>query len=157
VTVLLDTNALFLPVRTGFPLLPEIDRLLPGARVLVPASTVRELDRLVAREIPGAVPARELADRFVVTRTLAEGDDAVVEVAIREAATVVTADRELQARLRARGVGVLVPRDRHRLELRLGHLRPRSGTSGAQHVPGTVKKRARLEPANRRRTTPNAR
>jgi rRNA-processing protein FCF1 len=122
--VLLDTNALFLPVRTGFPLEAEIDRLVPGARVLVASSTLRELDRLVTRATPDAGAARTLADRFGSTPAVREGDAAVLEVARRESALVVTADRELQTRLRAGGITVLAPRDRHRLEMRLG--RPRS-------------------------------
>ncbi len=97
--MLLDTNALFLPIRSGFPLEAEIDRLFPGARVLVADSGVRELDRLVDRSTPGAAAARSLAERFVRTVAASEGDEAVVEVAVREGAIVVTADRELQTRL----------------------------------------------------------
>ncbi|MGI0130698.1 MAG: hypothetical protein ACREDE_00540 [Thermoplasmata archaeon] len=116
--MLLDTNALFLPIRTGFPLELEIARTVPGARVVVAASGLRELDRLVDRATPGASGARALASRFAVAPTRAEGDDAVLAVALRERAIVVTADRALQLRLRARGISVLAPRDRHRLELR---------------------------------------
>jgi rRNA-processing protein FCF1 len=115
--VLLDTNALFLPIRTGFPLESEVARLIPGGRVLVAASGVRELDRLVERATPGASGARALAEKFVWTPADLEGDDGVMEVALRERATVVTADRALQERLRSSGLAVLIPRDRHRLEL----------------------------------------
>ena len=118
----MDANALFLPVRAGFPLASEVERLLPGARLLVATSTLRELDRLVARATPGAVTARALAGRFSTTTQEGEGDDAVLRAAEREGATVLTADRELQGRLRARGLAVLVPRDRHRLELRPGRV-----------------------------------
>jgi uncharacterized protein len=116
--VLLDTNALFLPIRTGFPLEAEVARLLPGARLVVASSGIRELDRLTERRTPGASGARAFAEKFSQTPSRAEGDDAVLEVALRENAAVVTADRQLQQRLRRRGVRVLAPRDRHRLELR---------------------------------------
>ena len=119
--MLLDTNALFLPVRVGFPLEAEVDRLVPGARIAVATSAVRELDRLIARRTAGAVVARALADRFARAETPARGDTAIVELASRRGWAVVTADRALQARLSARGVTVLAPRDRHRLELRPGH------------------------------------
>ena len=119
-TVLLDTNALFLPVRVGFPLESEVDRLVPGTRMAVAASTVRELDRLIGRRTAGAIAARALADRFRRAETALEGDEAIVELAVRRAWLVVTADRELQRRLAERGIAVLVPRDRHRLELRPG-------------------------------------
>jgi uncharacterized protein len=119
-TVVLDTNALFLPVRVGFPMEREVRRLVPGARIVVPESVRRELDRLAARATPGARAARELADRFSSCPTAAEGDDGILEVATREGALVVTADRELQLRLRQRGIAVLVPRDHHKLEPRAG-------------------------------------
>jgi rRNA-processing protein FCF1 len=96
-----------------------VGRLVPGARLVVPASAVRELDRLVERRSPGAVTARALADRYAIVATRSEGDDAVAEVARRKRAWVVTADRALQSRLTSLGVGVLAPRDRHRLEARL--------------------------------------
>ncbi|MGA8302308.1 MAG: hypothetical protein WA691_07690 [Thermoplasmata archaeon] len=117
---MLDTNALFLPIRSGFPLEAEVARFVPGARILIAESGIRELDRLVDRATPAAAGARALADRFARTPTRAEGDEAVVEVALRERAIVVTSDRGLQERLRRCGISILVPRDRHRLELRPG-------------------------------------
>jgi rRNA-processing protein FCF1 len=116
-----------LPVRSGFPLEAEVERLVPGARLLVADSTLREFDRLVARATPGAVVARDLARRLVRVAAKGEGDEAVIEVAVRKGATVVTADRALGARLRRRGVGVLAPRDRHRLELHPGLRDPGGG------------------------------
>ncbi len=86
----------------------------------VATSTLRELDRLATRRTPAARGAREFADRFPTTTASLEGDAAILDVAQRLRATVVTADRELARRLRAQGLGVLVPRDRHRLELRPG-------------------------------------
>ncbi len=126
--VLLDTNALFLPLRSGFPLEAEVDRILPGARLLVADATFRELDRLVERATPSAVGARAFAKRFVRVVAKGEGDDAVVEVATRKRAVVLTADRALQTRLRRRGISVLAPRDRHRLELQPG-LPPPAGSA----------------------------
>jgi rRNA-processing protein FCF1 len=107
--------------------------------VLVLASGIEELDRLVARSTRHAVAARALAERFARLSGSGHGDDAVVAAAVRRRAVVVTADRALQARLRARGIAVLAPRDRHRLELRPGDrpLRPNRTRSGA------VRRRAR--------------
>jgi len=139
-TVLLDTNILFLPVRGGFPLVREIDRLVPGARVIVAESTLREHDRLRDRSTPDSAVARSLADRFDRVPAVREGDSAVLEVALREGAVVVTADRALEARLRSAGISVLVPRDRHRLEL----LRARSVTPSR---PGPHRRVARAHDA----------
>jgi len=115
-----DANALMLPVRNQFPLEAEVDRLLPGSRLAVPSSVLDEIRELVHREVRGARSAAELARKFPVLPNSGKGDAAIVDSAVRERATVVTADRELANRLRARGLSVLIPRDRHRLELRRG-------------------------------------
>ena len=114
--MLLDTNILFLPVRTGFPLESEVERHRPGAVLGVPTSVLRELDRLIERATPGAVAACALARHFRAVPASGGGDGAVVKAAVRTGAWVVTADRALRIRLNAAGVGVLAPRDRHRLE-----------------------------------------
>jgi len=138
--VLLDTNALLLPVRTGFPLVAEVDRIRPGARISVPTSVLEELDRLVARGVRGARAAAALARGFDIVQVGARGDRAVLLAAMERHGWVVTADRILARRLREFGVTVLVPRDRHRLELKPG--RPRSAVSA---LPAP-----RSEPARRR-------
>ena len=116
--MLLDTNALLLPIRSRFPLEAEIDRLRPGAVIEVPSSVVVELDHLVARGVPGARAAAALARRFRVLGVVGRGDLAILRAAEGPRTCVVTADRALAERLRAQGVDVLAPRDRHRLELR---------------------------------------
>ncbi|HTW77130.1 MAG TPA: twitching motility protein PilT [Thermoplasmata archaeon] len=118
--MVLDTNALFLPVRRGFPLEAEIHRVVPGARLIVPSSARDELDRLATSGTRGAIAAREIAARYAVEPTDRPGDDGVLDVAGRLGAIVVTADRALQRRLVAAGIPILVPRDRHRLEPRAG-------------------------------------
>jgi rRNA-processing protein FCF1 len=130
--VLLDTNALLLPVGRGFPLDREIDRHFPGARVELPRSALAELDRLVARDVPRASAARALARRYPIAASRGAGDDAILATAARRRAVVVTADRELAARLVERGITVLVPRDRHRLEALPGRptVRPRRRSEG---------------------------
>ena len=115
--VVLDTNALFLPVRNRFPLEAEIARWVPSGRLTVPSSVLGELDRLAEEGEPRASAARQLAQRFTVEATHARGDDGVLDVAVRLRATLVTADVHLQSRARAQGLSVLAPRDRHRLEL----------------------------------------
>lgn len=123
--VVLDTNLLLLVARNGFPFEAEAGRLVPGARIVVPSSTLRELDTLVSRRTAGSVVARELAGRYEVAPTSRSGDDGVVDVATRTRGVVATADGELQRRLTGRGFGVLAPRDRARLELRPAAVRQR--------------------------------
>jgi rRNA-processing protein FCF1 len=115
--VLLDTNALFLPVRTRFPLEAEVDRLCPGAFIAVPESVLGELDRLILRDTPGAAAARALGAKYRRLSSAGTGDDAVVRAAVQYRAWVVTSDRALRERLSREGVTVLSPRDRHRLQI----------------------------------------
>jgi len=91
---------------------------------------LRELDRLVERGTPAAAAARSLADRFARVASSGEADEALVALATRRGWPVVTADRELQHRLVDRGVPVLVPRDRRRLELHGGRPRRRPRGNG---------------------------
>lgn len=118
--VLLDTNALFLPFRTGLALVDEIERLLPGAELLVPTSVLAEVDRLVGRGVPHAPAVADLAAGFGSVPSQGRGDAAVLATALALGAWVLTADRLLAERLRRHGVGVLVPRDRARLHLLRG-------------------------------------
>lgn len=129
--VVLDANALLLPARTRFPLESEVERLRPGATLVVPSSVIGELDNLVARGVAGARLAAALGRRLPRLPADARGDDAVLEVAVRYRAWVVTADRELAERLRRNGVNVLVPRDRQRLELH----RARTASASAARSP----------------------
>lgn len=129
-SVFLDANALLLPIRSRFPLEAEIDRLCPGGVVTVPSSVVGELDRLAARGVSGARGALALARRFPSVVVAGRGDRAILEAAVLHRSCVVTADRELAERLGTRGIDVLVPRDRHRLELRRGR-RPAPATRRA--------------------------
>jgi len=138
--VLLDTNALLLPVRTRFPLEAEVNRIRPGAQIAVPTSVLEELDRLVVRGVRGARAAAAFARNFGIVPVSARGDRAVVLAAIERHGWVVTADRALAERLRDSGVTVLVPRDRHRLELKPGRSH---GAVSTLRVP-------RAEPARRR-------
>lgn len=117
--VLLDTNALLLPFRERFPLLPEVERLAGDRVVGVPESVLRELERL-GGSAAFAVPALELAQRFPSVPTEGSGDDAIFDCARRCGAWVVTADRALAERLLAAGVTVLSPRGKQRLALRPG-------------------------------------
>lgn len=115
--VLLDTNAFFLPLRSGVDLGREITRLLPGAEVRVPSSVIRELDRLVRRRTKDARIARALAERFPVLETDLDGDPALETLAQELEAWIVTGDQALRDRLDGQGLKVIFPRERQRLEL----------------------------------------
>jgi rRNA-processing protein FCF1 len=113
--VLLDTNSLFLPFRSGLRLEEEIRRwVVPGA-ILIPSFVYAELANLEARATPDAVAANALARRFPAIPCPGRGDAALVRLARELSATVVTSDRKLRERLNRVGITVLAPRDRAQL------------------------------------------
>ncbi len=115
--VLLDTNALLMPFKLGMDLEGEIERALGRCRIAVPEAVMVEL-RSMPITMREARAALQLAGRFETLPTAGTGDDAILELARREGAVVVTGDRDLIERLRGAGLRVLRPRQRALLELR---------------------------------------
>ncbi|HLY76792.1 MAG TPA: twitching motility protein PilT [Thermoplasmata archaeon] len=114
--VLVDANALLLPFTSHFRLEEEIYAQVDGARILIPASVLGELERVAHRGNVQARAAREFARRFDIVPTEALGDDALVELGRRLTAWVLTGDRALRTRLLEAGVRVLFPRGKSHLD-----------------------------------------
>jgi len=125
--VLLDTNALMMPVECDVRVFEELDRVLDDPVPVVPAACVAELEKLSEGQGEEAVAAsvgRDLADRCEQAAHV-EGyaDDAVVEIATRDADAgttvdcVATNDADLRDRLLARDVPVIGLRGRNELAL----------------------------------------
>jgi hypothetical protein len=111
-SVVLDTNALMMPVECDVRVFEELDRLLGTADPVVPAPAVAELRKLSAGAGEAGTAASvglDLADRCSVRETDAEyADDAVLELAQADGVThVVTNDRPLQERLHGSDVSVI--------------------------------------------------
>ncbi len=111
-TVVLDTNALMMPVECDLRLFEELERVLGDVEAVVPRAVVDELGSLAAgsgAEATAASVGLDLAERCTVRETTASyADDAVREVA--SAADVdyaVTNDRPLRERLLDAGVPVV--------------------------------------------------
>jgi rRNA-processing protein FCF1 len=125
--VLLDTNALMMPVECDVRVFDELDRVLEAPEPVVPAACVAELEQLAEGQGEEAVAAsvgRDLADRCEQVPHREEyADDAVVEVATRDSAEgatvdcVATNDADLRDRLLARDVPVIGLRGRNELAL----------------------------------------
>ena len=120
--VVLDTNALMMPVECGVRVFEELDRLVDDPDLVTPAAVVAELEKLAAgagEEATAASVGRDLAERCRIVETTEQyADDAVVELAAGGAGCgddgdpefdgyVVTNDRPLRERLLARGVRVI--------------------------------------------------
>ncbi|PSQ33365.1 twitching motility protein PilT [Halobacteriales archaeon SW_10_68_16] len=125
--VVLDTNALMLPVECDVRVFEELDRLLGAPTLVVPAAAVAELEALAdngsgtaaSEEARAARVGLDLAKRCEVRETDAEyADDAVVELAQAGDVThVVTNDQPLQERLRGADVSVIRLRGRNKLAI----------------------------------------
>ncbi len=118
VPVVLDTNALLLPFTDGTDILLEAEGILGAVRFVVPDAVVTELQTLAdgqdatARAATGAL---RLLVRFERAATDLPGDDAVLNVASKLRAAVLSNDRLLQAEARRRGLIVLASRGKGRL------------------------------------------
>ncbi|MFC7227876.1 twitching motility protein PilT [Salinirubellus salinus] len=119
--VVLDTNALMMPVELDVRLFDELDRILPpGYELFVPEAVLDELAKLssgAGTEATAASVGADLAERATpVEHDAPYADDAVLEVARELEATVVTNDRPLRDRLFEAGVPVIGLRGHNKLE-----------------------------------------
>lgn len=100
----MDSNGLLMPFQFRLNVDKEIRRLLGEVRVLVPSSVLGELCRMDTKEAKAALA---LAAKYERVETSLDGDDAVIDVADRYSAAVLTNDRELIGRLKVRSIPVL--------------------------------------------------
>ena len=119
--VVLDTNALMMPVEVGVRTFEELDRLLGDHETVVPRAVLAELDDLAegnGEEAKAASVGADLARREcdVIEHEADYADDAVIEIA-RELDGAVTNDMPLRRRLLDENVPVISLRGRNKLEL----------------------------------------
>jgi rRNA-processing protein FCF1 len=119
--VVLDTNALMMPVEVGVRTFEELDRLLGDYEAVVPKAVLDELDELAGdhgEEATAASVGADLARRECETieHDAEYADDAVLELG-QAADYVVTNDGPLQKRLLEANVPVISLRGSNKLEL----------------------------------------
>ena len=102
--IVLDANALLMPFQFNVNIDREIRRLFGEIPVLVPSSVLGELAN---SGDPNSKAAVALAKKFTIVETDLRGDDAVMDLAIRRSAAVLTNDKELISRLRDEGIPVV--------------------------------------------------
>jgi len=122
VTVVLDTNALMMPVECDLRLFEELDRLLDAPTLVTPEAVVAELEKLAdggGEEATAASVGLDLVERCERRPTgAAYADDAVLELAAETDAThVVTNDGPLKQRVLDAGVSVISLRGRSKLAI----------------------------------------
>jgi rRNA-processing protein FCF1 len=113
--VVLDTNALLMPFQFKINLDIELERLLGSFEAFVPSSVLDELAKTKPKGLAKA--ARALASKYKIFETDEKGDAAILAVAERLNAVVVTNDKELGSKLKALGLPVVSLRSRSRLVL----------------------------------------
>ncbi len=106
-----------MPFQMGIDLESEVERVMGRCRIAVPQVVLAEATAM-RDSVRDGLAALEFARRFDTVPTEGLGDDAIVECARKTGGIVVTGDRGLIKRLRAKGLKVLRPRQRKRLELR---------------------------------------
>jgi len=111
--IVLDANALLMPFQFKINIDLELTRLFGDIPAVVPSSVLGELANALDKN---AKAAAALARKYTIVETGFGGDDAVIDVAERFSAAVVTNDRELIRRLRKKGIRVVRMRGRHHLD-----------------------------------------
>ena len=126
IKVILDSNALFVPLQFKIDIFDCLEKLLERTHELILLSPIkRELEALAKKGSPkmrkNAWYALKLAEKCkhveVDSPTSAFADDIIVKIAKEWKAPVFTNDRQLKKRLRDISVPVIYVRQKSRLEI----------------------------------------
>jgi len=112
--VLLDANALLMPFQFRVHLDAELRRLLGDVDIAVPTPVLEELRTLAERDRK-ALAGLRLAGKYRHLEGHGSADDALLDLATRLRAVVVTNDQPLLDRLRAEGIPRVYLRSRNHL------------------------------------------
>jgi rRNA-processing protein FCF1 len=112
--VVLDTNALLLPFERSINIDAQLRSLLGECQIFVPGPIVGELKRSPSKNAPAAL---RLLSRYTIEDTMTSGDAAVIELAEKLNAYVVTNDRLLISKLRKKRIKVVLLRGGNHLDL----------------------------------------
>jgi rRNA-processing protein FCF1 len=124
--VILDTNALLMIFQFKLNLESELDRLLGSYNIIIPSGVVAELEKLVS-SVPEAQAALRLSERYNIIElgtdpALPEKssdriDLAIVAMAERLNAIVVTNDKQLRTNLKTKNLKTIYLKSKSHLEL----------------------------------------
>lgn len=103
-SIVLDANALLMPFQFKINIDRELKRLFGEVPVFVPSSVLGELSNIMDKNAKAALA---LARKYQIVETELSGDDAVLDIAQKRSAAVVTNDKELIKRLRSVGIPVI--------------------------------------------------
>jgi len=126
VKVILDSNALFVPLQFKIDIFDSLEQLLKRSFELILLSPIkREIETLAkkssAKMRKNALFALKLAEKCIYVEvdspTSVPADDVIVEIAGEWKSPVFTNDRQLRKRLRDISVPVIYVRQKSRLEI----------------------------------------
>lgn len=117
--VIIDTNALMIPVQFNVDIFQELRRLGYN-RYLVPRAVLDELDAL-AKKSKGsdklaAKVARSLGKKYGIVERTGTADDVIIELATELNSAVLTNDIELKKKLIDKSITVIYLRQKNHLE-----------------------------------------
>lgn len=122
--ILLDANALMMPVQFQIDIFDELRTLLGAIEPVVLSGVIRELTGLSRAKGRDGAAARHglvLGERCTIVESgdlKSESVDAqMIEYAARNACMVVTNDRRIRDALLTRGIGVISMRNQKKLEI----------------------------------------
>ncbi|TQD27604.1 DNA-binding protein [Methanolobus vulcani] len=118
--VIIDTNALMIPVQFKVDIFEELKRLGFDIHV-VPTAVITELDNLIknlkGQDRIAAKVARSMAERCETVHMDGYADDVILELAMKLQAAVLTNDIGLRRRLEEKNIPVICLRQKNRLEI----------------------------------------
>lgn len=120
--IVLDTNALLLPYQLGINIEKELSRLIGICRIMIPKSVIKEVEKLASQNGSVARAAKlglNIIRRkeYQIIETPYEGDEGVMDVAIKMNAIILTNDKELKKKAKEMGLAVIYVRGENRLEI----------------------------------------
>jgi rRNA-processing protein FCF1 len=107
--VIIDTNAMILQIEYKINFESELVGLLGSYEIFIPITVLNELSHIKDKHARAAL---KLAQKYQNVESVKTGDDAIVSLALKLNAIVITNDRELRKRLLALGKSVIYVRQR---------------------------------------------
>lgn len=107
--VIIDTNALVLQIEYKIDFESELMGLLGSYEIFIPITVLNELRNIKDKHAKAAL---KLAQKYQNVESVKSGDDAIVSLALKLNAIVITNDRALRRRLLALGKSVIYVRQK---------------------------------------------
>ena len=124
--VILDTNFLLIPYQFKVDIFSEIDRILDTRyQICILDKTIQELNKLVEKSRGKNKKAAEFALRLIehqnpeiIKTEIAYVDKAILNIAKKQTHIIATQDKELKKELQAKGIPIIVLRQKRYLQLK---------------------------------------